>query len=93
MKGLGAWILTLAQPLLAKILIALGITITTITGVTAAYSTLKGYIESNLNSAPAAALQIAALAGAPEGIAMVLGAVTFVIALWTTTQATKLIFK
>ena len=88
MKGLGAWILTLAQPLLAKILISLGITITTLTGVTAAYGTLKGYIESNLN-----ALQIAALAGAPEGIAMVLGAVTFVIALWTTTQATKLIFK
>lgn len=93
MKGLGTWLLAMAQPMVAKVLFALGITITTLTGVTAAYGTLKGYIEQNLASAPAAALQLAALAGAPEGISMVLGACTFVIALWTTTSATKLIFK
>lgn len=93
MSGLGAWILTLAQPLLVRILVSLGITITTLTGVTVAYASLKGYIQDNLSTAPAAALQISALAGAPEGIAMVLGAITFVIALWTTTQATKLVFK
>lgn len=93
MKGIGTFLLAIAQPLVAKILVALGITITTLTGVTAAYGTIKGYIQTNVNSMPAAALQLAALAGAPEGIAMILGACTFVIALWTVTSATKMVFK
>lgn len=90
---LGTWLLALAQPLVARILIALGMTITTLTGVTVAYSTLKTSMQDSLNSVPAAAMQLAALAGAPEGVAMVLGAITFVIALWTTTSATKILFK
>lgn len=93
MKGFGTFLMAMAQPMVAKVLVAIGITITTLTGVTAGYSTLKGYVMNNINQAPAAALQLAALVGVPEGLAMVMGAMTFVIALWTTTSATKMIFK
>lgn len=91
--NIGAFLLAIASPLVARVLVALGITITTMTGVTVAYDTLKSYIENSLSGAPVAALQIAALAGAPEALGMVFGSITFVIALWTTTSATKMIFK
>jgi hypothetical protein len=93
MKGLGTWLLAMAQPLLAKILISLGMTITTVTGLTFAYSTLKSQIESGFNGMPAAALQLVALAGFPVALGAILGAVVFVITWHTLTSATKLVFK
>ena len=93
MKGLGTWLLSMAQPLIAKIFVALGMTVLTLTGVMEAYATLKDKMQTSLSAAPTAALQPAALAGVPEGLALVLGAVSFVISLWLTTSATKIVFK
>lgn len=90
---MGAFLLAMAQPILARIIISLGMTVLTLTGVMEAYSTLKGMIQDNINQAPAAALQLAALAGVPDGLAMVLGAVSFVVSLWLATSATKMVFK
>lgn len=88
-----AWVLALAQPLVARILVALGMTVLSVTGIDLAYQSMKTQLMNSVNSMPAAALQLAALAGVPDGLAMVLGAVLFVISFYTTTAATKLVFK
>lgn len=93
MTGLGTWLLAIAQPLIARIFVALGMTVMSLVGVMEAYATLKEKMQNSLTAAPTAALQLAALAGVPEGLALVLGAISFVISLWLTTSATKLVFK
>lgn len=91
--GLGTWAVALAPALVARVVTALGITITTLVGVNIAFDQMKQYAANQLNSAPAAAIQLANLAGFGEGVALILGAITFVISLWTATTATRMVFK
>lgn len=80
----------LTGPIVARVLITLGFSLVTITGVTVTLTTLKGYVQLNLGQAPLAIVQLAGLAGAWEALGLVFGAATFVAGLWVATSATKL---
>jgi len=80
----------LASPMVARVLMALGFSVITITGAVAVLGTLKEQILDALGDAPAGALMIAGLGGAWVGLGMVLGACTFAVSVWGLTKAVKI---
>lgn len=82
---------TLAKPITARVLLALGFSVVTVTGVALSVSTVKGLVLSSLGTAPMAALQLAGLMGVWEAGGLVFGAMTWCVSFWTLTSATKLI--
>lgn len=87
----GTWLLGLVQPMLAKILVSLGFSVVTITGVTMAIGTVKGLITSNIGGVPAATLNLFLLAGGGVGLNIIFGAMTFLATIWTIQSATKIL--
>jgi hypothetical protein len=81
----------LTGPIVARVLISLGFSIVTITGVAVSLTTIKGHVQLSLNSAPMAILQLAGLGGAWEALALVFGAATFVASLYVASSATRLV--
>lgn len=91
---MGGWLAalaTLARPVLARVLVALGMSVLTITGVSVVVDNVKSEILFNLGAAPYAALQLAGLAGCWSGLALIFGALTFAVSYWTTTQAVRVL--
>lgn len=76
-----AFLASMAAPLVARVLMALGFSVITVTGVTVAISQLKTQVISSLGAAPLAALQLGGLLGAWVGLGMVFGAITFAVTL------------
>lgn len=91
MNTLLAGLATLAGPMVARVLMALGFAVVTIGGVAVGISTLKAEIIAGLGTAPVAALQIAGLAGAWIGIGLIFGAMSWCVAFWTLTKAQSII--
>lgn len=91
MMGLGTWLAAMMQPLVAKVLMALGFSVVSIVGVTAALDTLKGQFVAQMNSVPAAGLQLAMLAGTGEAFGIIFGAVATRIALWQIQNGVKVL--
>lgn len=91
MGGLLAGLAALATPILARVLIAMGMSVVTITGVTIVLSQLKGMILSSLGTASLAGLQLIGLGGGWEALGIMFGAVTFAGSYWSLTQATKVL--
>jgi hypothetical protein len=90
MNGLLAGLAALAQPILARVLIALGFSVLTVTGVTVALDGLKSVVVTHLAGMPVAAIQLGGLFGLWQGIGMVFGACTFVVTLWTLKRAVSI---
>lgn len=88
---IGTWLAALAKPLLAKVLIALGFQVVTITGVVASIDTVKGLFLAHVSTIPAAGFQLALLGGAGEGLGMIFGAIATRIALWQIQNGTKIL--
>lgn len=89
MGGFLAGLASLAAPIAARVLIALGMSVVTVGGVAASVSALKSYIVSSVGIGDIAML--AGLAGCWEGLGLIFGSVTFALTFWTATQATKVI--
>lgn len=89
--GAGTWLAAMAGSLTAKVLLALGFQVVTITGMTVALSTVRGLILTNLGAMPAAGYQLALMAGLGTGMGMVLGAVAFRLALWQIQNSVKVL--
>lgn len=87
----GTWLLAMMQPMVAKVLLALGFQVVTITGVVVSVTTLKNLFVSHMGVVPAAGFQLAMLAGCGEGFGMIFGAITFRVALWQIGNATKIL--
>jgi hypothetical protein len=88
--GLLAAIASLAAPITARILLALGFTVVTLGGVAGIVAELKSRLIGYLGGVPLAGLQIAGLAGIWNAMGMMLGAVTFTVTLWTLTKAVRI---
>jgi hypothetical protein len=91
MGGLLAGLVSLATPILARVLVSLGMSVVTITGVSLVLSSLKSQIVSYAGSAPLAMLQLIGLSGGWEALGIIFGAMTFAGTYWSLTQATKLL--
>jgi len=92
MGWLGA-LATLAGPMVARVLMALGMSVVTITGVDVAMGQVKPIIVAQFSQAPLAAIQLAGLSGCWLALGMIFGALTFALSFWSLTQATKIIGK
>jgi hypothetical protein len=91
MGALLATLATLAAPMTARVLIALGFSVVTVTGVSVAWSAVLDQVQSSVGSMPGAISQLIGLGGGWIALGAVLGAVSFVVSLWTLTAATRII--
>ncbi|MDO8713134.1 MAG: DUF2523 domain-containing protein [Polynucleobacter sp.] len=87
----GTWLAGMMSPLIAKIFVALGMSLVSIVGVQAALQTVKDALISNVNSMPADFLNMFLLAGGGTCLGIIFGAYTTRIAIWQIQAATKII--
>lgn len=87
----GTWLLAMVQPLLGRILAALGMSVITITGMTAAINTARDSMIGGINSLPADMLNVFLLGGGGIGFGMIMGAITTRVVIWQIQSATKIL--
>lgn len=90
---LGTWLLSMVQPLLAKVLISLGFSVVSITGLTAIVNNLKAQAVAGLQLVSPATLQLFLLSGGAIGLGIILGACATRLMLWQVQHATQLLGK
>lgn len=91
--NLAAFLASMAAPIVARVMMALGFSVITVTGVTLAVDQVKELVLSNLGSVPASLLQLGGLLGAWEGLGLIFGAITFAITFKGLTSLTGFIGK
>jgi hypothetical protein len=91
--NLAAWLLSMAGPLVLRALTVLGLGTLTFTGVTASLQGLIDLAVSNWASLGADILALASLAGIPQSLGIITGAMTARVGLWAAVSATKFIFN
>ena len=90
MGGLIAALATLAQPILARVLLALGFSVVTLIGVSSSVSVIIAKLMERLHQIPSEPLQLAGLAGVWDALAIMLASVSFSLAYWAATRAVKI---
>lgn len=90
---LATFLLSLIGPLAIRALLALGIGTLTFTGVTVALNGLIGIAQSNWAGVPSDVLALASIAGIPEAIGIVCGAMVSRVSMWAASSATKFVLK
>lgn len=85
--------LGLVGPMLSRALVYLGITAVTISGVNGLMAALLALTTDRLSGMPSAFLQLATLAGVPQALGMVWGAINARIAVWVALSSTKWVTK
>lgn len=88
---IGTWLAGLAQPMVAKVLIALGFQVVTITGVVASVDAVKALFLAHVGAMPAAGLQLGLIAGAGEAMGIIFGAIATRLTLWQIQNGTKIL--
>lgn len=88
---IGTWILALVQPLIGRILTALGFSLVTIVGMEVVINQLRDMVKNGVNSMPSDMLNIFLLAGGGTGLGMILGAIATKVMLWQIQSATKIL--
>ncbi|WP_159912021.1 DUF2523 domain-containing protein [Pantoea sp. 18069] len=88
---IGTWLLSLVQPFIAKILLALGFSVVTITGFEAAINQVKQQLVGSINALPVDLLNVFLLAGGGKGVGIILAAVAVKVLLWHISSATKIL--
>lgn len=76
---IATWLVAMVGPLLARLLVALGVTLVTITGATVAVTTLADQVKGSIGGLPSDALQLGGLLGCWQAIGIMLGAITFIL--------------
>lgn len=76
-----AFLASMAAPLVSRVLMALGMSVITVTGVTLAIDQLKDLVIGNFGDVPVSILQLGGLLGAWQGLGMIFGAITFAVTL------------
>lgn len=75
MTKIGTWLASLTPTLVARVLASLGMGVVTITGITAAWDTLRDTLIAHVHGIPLDIAQLAGMAGVWDGLALILGAV------------------
>lgn len=90
---IGTWLLSMMEPLLAKILVSLGFGVVSIVGMDSVLSSMKASFVTTLNGMPADWLQFALYLYIGKGIGIIFGACTTKLLLWSIQNATSLLGK
>lgn len=93
MGGLLAGIASLAVPMVARVLMALGFSVVTISGVTMSWAVIKTQIVGSLSAQSGAYVQLAGLGGVWVALGAIIGAMSFSVAFWGLTASTRIIGK
>lgn len=87
----GTWLLAMMQPLIAKIMVTLGLSLVSIVGLQAALSGLKNQFQASVNSMPADMVQLFLIGGGGVALGIVFGAMTTRLLMWQIQSATKIL--
>lgn len=87
----GTWLLAMCEPLVAKVLMALGFSVVTIVGMEAVVDQLKNEIVTSLSGMPAVWLQFALYLWIGKGIGIIFGAIATKLTLWSIQNATSML--
>lgn len=88
--GLAAWLLSLAWPLVKKVLVALGIGYATYEGLSVLMANVTGLIQDKWGQAPTTVLQILTIFGFSQALGIILGAMSARVTLIAVGKLTKL---
>lgn len=88
---IGTWLMTLVEPMLGRILAALGFSVVTTAGFTMAITAAKDQMVSSVNALPADVLNVFLLAGGGIGLGMITGAIAVRVLLWQISNATRVL--
>lgn len=91
--GLGTFLLSLVRPLIGRILLSLGFSVVTVTGMSAVVTQVRDLFISRMNSLPADMLNVFLYAGGGVGFGMIMGAITTRLTIWTIMNGTKILGK
>lgn len=88
----GVFLMALVEPILAKLLIALGFSVVSIVGVDAALGTVKGMVVSNLGGL-GSIMDFALYMWLGKALGVIFGACATKLMLWNIQNATKILGK
>lgn len=87
----GTWLLAMMQPLIAKIMLTLGLSLVSIVGLQAALAGLKSQFVNSINSMPADMIQLFLIGGGGLALGILFGAMTTRLVMWQIQSATKIL--
>ncbi len=87
----GAFLLALVQPILARILVALGFSVVSLVGMQALLDGLIAATRNAWGGLPSQLLALAGLAGIGQALGIIMGAVLTRILIWQLSRATRII--
>lgn len=87
----GTWLLALMQPLLAKIMVTLGLSVVSIVGLQAALAGLKSQFTASINTLPADMIALFLIGGGGVALGILFGAMTTRLLMWQIQSATKIL--
>ncbi|PAT43507.1 DUF2523 domain-containing protein [Vandammella animalimorsus] len=74
--NLAIWLLGLVKPIIGRVLLALGISLVTITGFNVTINVVKNQLIGNVNGLPVDLLNLFLYSGMGEAIGIIFGAIT-----------------
>lgn len=89
--NLATWLLAMVQPLLGRVLVSLGFSVVTITGMQVAIDAVRDQVISGVNTLPADMLNVFLLSGGGVAFGMVMGAVTTRLVIWQIQSSTRIL--
>lgn len=89
--GFGTFLLAMVQPLVARVLVSLGLSLVTFTGMSMVIDTLTSRAVSAWGGLPASILQLAGLAGIGEALSIITGAVATKILIWQLSKSNRIL--
>lgn len=93
MNGLAAWLMAMAVPLAARVIVGLGFAVASFAGMQVTLAQLVALAQSNWSALPATVLQLASLSGIPEMLGMMFAAAVFRLAAWVAVQGTRFVLR
>ena len=91
--NLGAFLLALIGPLAVRVILALGMSVVTFTGVDAALTGLISMAQSNWSGIGADVLGLAGVAQVPACLGLICGAMSARVAAWVAASAARWVTK
>lgn len=91
--NLATWLMGLIGPLALRVLTTLGLGTVTFTGVTLTMQSLIDSATSNWSSIAADVLALASIAGIPQALGLIAGAMVARVGVWAAVSATKFVFN
>lgn len=86
-------LMALVGPMAVRVLIALGFSAVTFTGVTLTSNALISYAQNSWSGIPLDVMQLASLSGIPEFFGMVFGAYVARVSMWAVVSASRYMFN